>query len=735
MFRKKNAVRQPVNKGVVKVPVIMQLEALECGAASLCMAMAYFGRWIPLEQMRKECGVSRDGSNLKSIYIVAESYGLIPDAYRYNAESLRDKGTFPCIAFWEYNHFVVVDGFKGNYVYLNDPARGEIRITFDEFKQSYSGICLLLKPSEKFEPAGQPESILKFAAKRLKGTLPMFMLVIMTTLITMLIGILTPAFSRFFVDQLLTGDGLKWSGAFFWGLAVLSVMHVAAVLIRAVYMLKLQGKMAIVANTSFLWHVLRLPVEFFSQRMAGDIVQRQQSNGQIANVLIDTFAPVMLDVAAMLFNLFLMIDYSPVLASVGILSVILSLVLAQYISQKRINITRVQMRDSGKLYGTTVSGIDMIETIKSAGAENGFFMKWAGYQASCNDQTVKYARLNQYLGQLPELLSLLTANIILFLGVRLIMQGNWTIGMISAFNGYLSAFTLPAQSLIRAGQSLQEMRTQMERVEDVLKYKTDIDYRDTSSLTDEELYKLNGLVELKNVTFGYNRLLPPLLKDFSMRVEPGESVAIVGASGCGKSTIAKLITGLYSAWSGEILFGCDNADTHGRPINEINRSIFTGSVACVDQDISMFEDTIANNIRMWDRSIEDFAVIVSARDAKIHDDIIQRDGDYSSPVLEGGKNFSGGQRQRIEIARVLAQDPTIIIMDEATSALDAQTEHEIMKSVAYRGITRIIISHRLSIIRDCEEIIVMNNGQVIARGTHDDLMKSCEYYAAMITNE
>ena len=727
MFRK-NTARQPVTGRIAKVPVVMQLEALECGAASLAMVLAYFGRWVPLEQLRKECGVSRDGSNLKSIYLVAESYGLEPEAFRYTAERLREKGTFPCIAFWEYNHFVVVDGFKGNYVYLNDPARGEVRITFDEFSQSYSGICLILKPSEKFTPAGQPESIMKFAAERLKGTLPMFMLVVLTTLITMMIGILTPALSRFFVDQLLTGKGLRWQGAFFAAVACLTVCHVLALLIRTVYMLKLQGKMAIVANTSFLWHVLRLPVEFFAQRMAGDIVQRQQSNQEIAGTLIDTFAPVLLDAAAMLFNLFLMLNYSPLLASVGIVSVLLSLALAQFISRLRVNITRVQMRDSAKLYGTTVSGIDMIETIKSAGAENGFFTKWADYQASCNEQTVKYAKLNQYVGQLPALLNLLTSNIILFLGVKLIMSGQWTIGMMSAFNGYLSAFSLPAQSLINAGQSLQEMRTNMERVQDVFKYQTDVDYRDESSLTEDEMNKLSGLVELKNITFGYNRLMPPLLQDFSMRVEPGQSVAIVGASGCGKSTIAKLITGLYQVWSGEILFD-------GKDINHINRSIFTGSVACVDQDISMFEDTIANNVRMWDKSIEDFEVILAARDAAIHNDIVQRNGDYNAPVLEGGKNFSGGQRQRIEIARVLAQDPTIIIMDEATSALDSQTEYAIMKSIALRGTTRIIISHRLSIIRDCEEIIVMDNGKVIARGTHDELMKTCEYYAAMITNE
>ena len=510
------------------------------------------------------------------------------------------------------------------------------------------------------------------------------------------------------------------------GLTVAS--QIASLWIKTVYLLKLQGKMAAIANTSFLWHILRLPVEFFEQRMAGDIVSRQQSNQEITNTLINTLTPVLLDFAAMILNLVIMINYSPLLAAIGILSVFINLGIAKIISAKRVDISRVQMRDMANLQGTTLLGIHMIETIKSAGAENGFFSRWAGVQANAFTQAVKYAKLDQTLGQLPVLLSLLTSNLILFLGVRLIMSGEWTIGLISAFNGYLLAFSTPATSLIQAGQQIQEMRTQMERVQDVFKYPTDIEYSDTSTLPDEELNKLSGLVEVKNVTFGYNKLDKPILEDFSMRVEQGKSVAIVGSSGCGKSTVAKLITGLYPVWSGEILFD-------GRPISEINRSVFTSSVACVNQDITLFEDTVANNIRMWDKSIENFGVILAARDAMIHDDIVQREGDYSAEVQESGKNFSGGQRQRIEIAGVLAQDPTVIIMDEATSALDTRTEYDLMKSINQRGITRIIISHRLSIIRDCDEIIVMKDGHILDRGTHGELMGRCGYYTELITNE
>ncbi len=716
----------PITKGVAKVPVVMQLETLECGAAALDMVLAYFGLWVPLEQIRKDCGVSRDGSNLKSIYRAAKKYGLTPRAFKCDAETLKQEATFPCIVFWEYNHFVVLDGFKKDRVFLNDPARGKITITFEEFKRSFSGVCMLFEPAEDFQPGGKPASILKFAVQRLTGTLPVFLMVIMTTLIASLSGILMPAFSRFFMDHLLTHSSPQWAEGFFVLLGLVILSQVLSLVIKAVYMLRLQGKMAAIANTRFLWHILRLPVEFFEQRMAGDIVSRQQSNQQITNILINTFTPLLLDSLTMIFNLLIMLNYNHFLALAGVISVGVNLILAQVISEKRINITRVQMRDTANLNGATVSGIDMIETIKSAGAENGFFTRWAGFQANAHNQSVSFTKLNQTLGQIPPLVSLLMSNLILYLGVRLIISGEWSIGLVSAFTGYLTAFSNPAATLINAGQQIQEMRTQMERVQDVFKYP--LAEGQEHDLPDEDLAKLDGLVEMKGVTFGYNKLVEPILRNFSMRVESGKSIAIVGPSGCGKSTAAKLLTGLYPVWEGEILFS-------GKPINQINRSIFTSSVACVTQDITLFEDTIADNIRMWDKSIENFEVILAARDAEIHDDIIEREGDYSAPVSEGGRNFSGGQRQRIEIARVLAQDPTIIIMDEATSALDSQTEYRIMKAIADRGITRIIISHRLSIIRDCDEIIVMKDGEILDRGTHSDLLGRCEYYAELILNE
>ena len=729
MAMKKMTIKQPVkNSTVAKVPVVMQMEALECGAASLAMILAYYEKWIPLEQVRADCGVSRDGSNAKNVLKAARSYGLTAKGYRYEPEDLKKNGTFPCIIHWNFNHFVVLNGFKGNKAYLNDPAKGSYAVSMETFDKSFTGICLMFQPSENFEPGGKPKSVMAFVKKRLKGTGTAVAFVVLTSIITSLIGVISPVFSRIFLDRLLTGENPEWFMPFIVALGGLGAVQLIVEWIQTVYSLKINGKLAIVGNTEYMWKVLRMPMEFFSQRMAGDIQQRRTMNASIAQSLVQTFAPLALNTIMMFFYLIVMIRYNLVLTLVGIASILINVAVSRIISKKRINITRVQMRDAGKLAGATVAGIEMIETIKASGAENGFFEKWAGYQASVNTQQVKFQKLNQYLGMIPSFVSSLANIAVLSLGVYFTINNEFTVGMIMAFQGFLGSFTAPAQTLISAGQTLQEMRTQMERIEDVMEYPTDVNYDHDEIDENAEYDKLSGNVELKHVTFGYSRLADPLIRDFNLTLKTGSRVAFVGTSGCGKSTLSKLISGLYQPWSGEILFD-------GKPIHKIDRSVFTGSLAVVDQDIILFEDTIANNIKMWDSSIEDFEMIMAARDAQLHEDIMQRDGGYNYKITEGGKDFSGGQRQRMEIARVLAQDPTIIILDEATSALDAKTEYEVVKSIKDRGITCIVVAHRLSTIRDCDEIIVLDNGNVVERGTHEELYAKNGIYTALITNE
>ena len=704
---------QPVHKGRAKVPVVMQLEALECGAACLAMILAYYRKWVPLEQVRIDCGVSRDGSNAKNILMAARNHGMNAGGYKMEPEALREKGTFPCIIHWNFNHFVVCCGFKGKYAYLNDPARGSVKVTMKEFDEAFTGICLMITPSENFVPGGKKKSTLDFAARRLREAGAAVAFVVLTTLITYLFGIINPGFTRFFMDRLLTGENRNLLMPFVVLMTAVGVVQIIVSAAQYIYSLKINGKMSVIGNSTFMWKVLKLPMEFYSQRMAGDIQLRQGTNAEIATVLVDTLTPLALNAVMMIVYLVFMLRFSVLLMLVVISTVVINAFAAKIISDQRINVTRVQMRDEGKLASATISGIQMAETIKASGAEYGYFAKWAGYQASVSAQEVQAAKIDAYYGVIPAFFAVIADNVVLVVGIFLTMQGKFSLGSILLFQGFMSGFMEPASTIISAGQTIQEMRTEMERVEDVMQYPDDDLYKDDPLDPEKDYEKLKGNVELRNVTFGYSRLGDPLIEDFSMSMKTGSRVAFVGASGCGKSTLSKLISGMYKPWSGEILFD-------GKPIDEIDRSVFRGSLAVVDQDIILFEDSISDNIKMWDETIEDFEVIMAARDAQIHDDIIQRKDGYHGKLTEGGKDLSGGQRQRLEIARVLAQDPSIIIMDEA---------------VKDRGITCIVIAHRLSTIRDCDEIIVMDHGEVIERGTHEELYAKGGYYTELISND
>lgn len=710
---------------IPRVPVIMQMEATECGAASLAMICAYYKKWIPLVKVREDCGVSRDGSNAGKVCKAARKYGLKANGYRKRADDLENL-PMPAVIFCLGCHFTVLKGFRGDHVYINDPEHGMVTMTRKEFSEFYSGIILCFEKTDDFVPQGRPESIWKFVFARLQGMRLPFILFSLIGAMTVFANALPPLLGQLFMSRILPYPYNGEMKAFFASALCVFVLQVLFSMLSAWYMIRIRARMAIVSNSMFLWHTLRLPVNFFLQRSLGDLVARQDANETVAQTMFTQLVPSVLNACMAVVFGCVMFTYDPILAAVAIGAVLINVAASYVVSSIRTNLMKVQARDSGMLAGFTMSGIGMMETIKATGSEHRFFENWSGYCARANEADIHFSEKNQYLSTLPGMIYQLSNLLILILGAYLMIRGSFTLGMLLGFQGYMGRFFVPVLQLQATAQNMMEMRNSMERIDDVLQYHVDVQEED--SCEEDDAIKVAGSVTFSSVSFGYSKLEEPLLKDFSVSVPKGTSVAIVGVSGSGKSTVAKLLSGLYEPWAGEVQIDEKKRSTYPR-------GVLTESIAMVDQTISLFEDTVMNNIRMWDDTIPDEQIYQAAMDACIHEDIMRRGAGYEYMLSENGKNLSGGQRQRIEIARALAGNPKILILDEATSALDAKTEQEVMGAIRARGITLIIVAHRLSTIRDCQQILVLQNGRIVEQGTHDELIAVHGAYAEMIASQ
>lgn len=711
----------------VIVPTVLQMEAVECGVASLAMVLAYWGRYVSLEELRLACGVSRDGSKASNVLRAARKYGLEAKGYRREPDALKQM-ELPLIIHWNFNHFLVLEGFKKGKVFLNDPAVGPRTVSEEEFDNSFTGVVMAFRPGPDFSKGGEKPSIVTALKKRLKGSEIALTYVILVGVALVVPGLLIPAFSKIFVDDILLAGKQDWLIPLMLGMGLTALLRGILTWIQKYYLLKLQTKIALTTSGQFMWHVLRLPVVFFSQRYAGDISSRMQSNDKVAMLLSGQLATNALNLLMIVFYFILMVQYSLLLSLLGTAVAAVNMLYLRYVSKKRVDLNRKLQQDRGKIIGTAMAGLQIIETLKATGSESDFFAKWAGYQAKALNAEQEIGVTNQYLSAIPVFLVALTNTVVLVMGGLIILNGGMTIGGLVAFQSLMASFMAPVIGLVGLGVQMQEMHADMNRLDDVLKYP--VDDLALAGIDEEcqvELHKkLEGHVELRNVCFGYSPLEPPLIENFNLLLKPGQRVALVGGSGCGKSTVAKIITGLYQPWSGEISFD-------GRARQSIPRVVITGSLAMVDQDISMFQGTIRDNITLWDETISEIDLIRAAKDACIHDDIAARPGGYDSVLDEEGSNFSGGQRQRLEIARTLAGNPSILVMDEATSALDPLTEKMVDENIRRRGCTCVIIAHRLSTIRDCDEIIVLERGKIVQRGRHEELMEMGGFYTELIS--
>jgi NHLM bacteriocin system ABC transporter peptidase/ATP-binding protein len=713
----------------VKTPTLLQMEATECGAASLGIVLGYYNRRVPLEELRAECGVTRDGSKASNVLKAARRYGLTAKGFQKDPNALL-RVRPPLIIHWNFNHFLVLEGFKGEKVYLNDPAVGPRTVSREEFDQAFTGVTLVFEPGPDFKPGGEKPSLMASLKKRLGGVKTALIFVVLTGLGLVIPGLVIPIFTRVFVDDILVKGMDDWIKPLLIGMGLTVLINAGLTWLREHYLLRMETRLALSTSSKFFWHVFRLPIQFFTQRYAGEIGSRVGINDKVAQLLSGELASTVVSIITVTFYAILMFQYDVALTLVGIVIVGLNMVALRYFSRKRKDGNQRLIQEQGKLLGTSMSGLQTIETLKASGTESDFFARWAGYHAKTVNAQQKLSIYSQILSGVPTFLSSLNTAALLGFGGLRVMQGQLSIGELVAFQALMGSFVGPFNSLVSLGSKIQEVEGDMNRLDDVLRYQTDQELSDaeTRPTGEDRRTRLMGHIEIKNLTFGYSRLSPPLIESFSLTLKPGSRVALVGGSGSGKSTVSRLVAGLYQPWDGEILFD-------GQSRTQIPRQLITSSLAMVDQEIFLFEGTVRENITLWDASMPDAEVVRAAKDAHIHDVIAARPGGYDSMVAEAGRNFSGGQRQRLEIARALVNNPTILVLDEATSALDPATEKIIDSHIRRRGCTCLIVAHRLSTIRDCDEIIVLEYGKVVQRGTHDSMRRVDGPYARLIQAE
>ncbi len=726
--KEESGLGSPPNRRV-KTPTVLQMEAVECGAAALATVLGYHGRMVPLEELRHECGVSRDGSKASNVLKAARKYGFTAKGYKYSELTKLYEQKFPIILFWNFNHFVVLEGFKGPRVFLNDPAKGPLVITLEELDGAFSGVVLCFEPGPEFKKGGVKPSMFAALRPRLAGSEMALVFSIVCGLFLVIPGLVIPSFSRIFIDDYLIGGQA-------WLVKPLILAMVIAIIIQGVlkwlqeyYLLRLETKLALTTSSRFFNHIMRLPAAYFGQRFAGEIGTRVQINNKVAQVVSGKLATTMIDSVMTVFYAMLMLIYDVTLTIVVILIALLNVAAVRLASRVRTDASRRLLQDKGKVMGTAMGGLQMIETLKASGSEGEFFARWAGYHAKTINSEQYLGVLAQTVSAVPPLVQTMSTIAVLVLGGIKVMSGDLTVGMLVAYQTLLTSFTRPLNSFVQFGATLQELQGDMNRLDDVLRYPQDPQYEQNPKALakfDPKVIKLSGKVELRDVSFGYSPLDKPLIEGFNLSIEPGQRVALVGSSGSGKSTVAKLVSGLYEPWKGTILFD-------GVPRKRVPRTLLVNSLAVVDQEIFLFGGTVTENVTMWDPSVPGQRIHEAAKDAAIAEVIQERQGNYQSLVEEGGGNFSGGQCQRLEIARGLVGEPTMMILDEATSALDPTTEMIIDESLRRRGCTCIIIAHRLSTIRDCDEIVVLQRGKIVQRGTHEEMKDVDGPYKGLIS--
>lgn len=719
----------------VKTPTVIQMEALECGAASLSIILRYYGIYVSLNELRERCGVSRDGVTAGDILSAASFYNLDTDISILSEKENEDisvvlksleQVALPCIAYWEFNHFLVIEGFNDKFVYLNDPAAGPRKVTHKKFSESFTGFVLLLKPGEGFVKQGRKSSLLLHIWEKLKGSRASLAYIVITSLLLSVPGLVIPIFSKIFIDKILLDKFYDWFRPMAFVMLITIGVQMLMLWIEKNFLLRFYVKLYAENTAKFLWHLLHLPVAFFNSYYVGDIVQRINANSTIARVLTgETSVAIVSLITITVYSIFLLLLVPFSLVSIVFVTAIISLLLFKLTSRQLTDNSQKLQQEQSYLMGVSYNGLELIETIKAQGLENSFFARWSGLYTKTLNTEKTLTIITELMEVAPGLLVQLANIVILGVGVLYVINGQISVGGYLAFSLLTASFLLPLKAFHEVARNIKEAEASIDRVSDVFLYSPDKRFMISAEKEKTSTsYQLTGKIEVKNVTFGYNKLKSALINDFSLNITPGSRIAFVGSTGSGKSTLFNLISGYFWPWQGEVLFD-------GMPLNELSKETIKYSIGIVNQEVFLFEGTIFDNLTLWDNSISPRSAMEACRDACI-DKIIEERGGLFSKVTEGGSNFSQGQKQRIEIARALLFNPTLLLLDEAYASLDTETELQIDLNIRKRGCTVVTVAHRLSTIRDCNEIIVLDNGNIAERGTHKELLQKNGAYSNLI---
>ncbi|MGW9302658.1 NHLP family bacteriocin export ABC transporter peptidase/permease/ATPase subunit [Streptomyces cyaneofuscatus] len=711
----------------VRTPTVLQMEAVECGAAALAMVLAHHGRHVPLEELRIACGVSRDGSRASNVLKAARSYGLRATGMQMESTALAGVRA-PAILFWEFNHYVVYDGpgrrLGRRGVYVNDPDKGRRFVPDEDFDTSFTGVVLVLEPTGDFRRGGRKPGVLRAVPDRLRSTRPTLLAALLASLLLVAVGAAVPALSRTYIDMFLIDNQTSLLGPLFASMAAMVALTAVLTGLQQANLLRGRIISSTLGSARFLRHLLRLPVTFFAQRSPADLVQRLQSNDTVAETLARDLAAAGVDGVVVILYALLMWTYDPQLTVVGVLIALLNIVAVRVVIRLRASHTQKLRADTARLTNTSYTGLQLIETMKATGGEDGYFRRWAGQHATTLEEQQRLGVPTAVLSVVAPTLATLNSALILWIGGLRAVEGYLSIGLLVAFQALVARFSAPITRLNGVAGRIQDFAADVARLRDVESFPVDPLY--SRDEPEPGTRRLTGHVTLEGITFGYSPLDKPLLTGFSLTVGPGRQIALVGGSGSGKSTVSRLISGLYSPWEGTIRID-------GQRLEDIPRGALAASVSFVDQDIFLFEGTVRDNVALWDPSITDEAVIAALRDAELYEDVIARRPEgIHGRVEQDGRNFSGGQRQRLEIARALVRRPSVLVLDEVTSALDARTEQAVIANLRRRGCACVVIAHRLSTVRDSDEIVVLDHGTVVERGRHEALVAAGGPYAELV---